>query len=159
MPRPSWRMRRVVMTSWCSPGTPPVGVVTLKTMRMSCTQDQLRTSHPHNIAHPSHQNHTPPSLQNHVHLFLPNQGECVCVFVKERVSRDRESVLEWERNVINIPPSLCCSLLHKSAEQEEDIYGNAEHLRRGGARGNAGRRWEAYWKSQTIFRGLRPPKS
>ena len=40
-------------------------------------------------------------------------------------------------------------------EGSEIIYGNLQH-QKVGAMGNAGRRWESYWQTQTLFRTAEP---
>lgn len=59
---------------------------------------------------------------------------------------------------ISLSPSLGTisphQYLHRTVEGEEDdetIYGNIQHQRLG-AMGNAGERWESYWKTETILR-------
>ena len=80
---------------------------------------------------------------------------CVCVYVRER-ERERVPNAPIQNNYAHA--------LHTSRstpqrqadhpshfEDDEVIYGNLDYSKLG-AKGNAGERWESYWKTTTMLR-------
>ena len=66
------------------------------------------------------------------------------------------------RNLDLFLHSLSVCELHRPSEQgeydEETVYGNIQHQQLG-AMGNAGERWESYWKTNTLLRTDDQPQS